>query len=344
MRPSFQPRLINGPFDDPGLFIPFQFQNRALIFDLGDISRLAAKDILKISHAFVSHTHMDHFIGFDRLLRLFLGREKLLSVYGPPGFLKNVEGKLAGYTWNLADKYNYPLSLRISEVHPQFILSQSYRCRDKFQPLEDPVELPFSGILYEEPAFRVSAVILDHKIPCLGLSIEERFHINIVKTGLTALGLSPGPWLTEFKQALYNKSDANAKFMVKLERQEPARKFILGELADQIARITPGQKISYITDVMYSRSNRQRIVGFIQGSNRLFIEAVFLDRDREIAEKKQHLTARQAGHLAGLARIKQLTVFHFSPRYIGMEQELREEARSANGDSFDKQVESDLAE
>ncbi len=111
MRPSFHPRLINGPFDDPGLFIPFQFQNRAVIFDLGDINCLPAKDILKISHAFVSHTHMDHFIGFDRLLRLTLGREKNLSLYGPPGFLKNVEGKLAGYTWNLADKYNYPLSL-----------------------------------------------------------------------------------------------------------------------------------------------------------------------------------------------------------------------------------------
>jgi ribonuclease Z len=183
--------------------------------------------------------------------------------------------------------------------------------------------------LYEEPAFRVSAVILDHKIPCLGLSIEERFHVNIVKNGLTALGLSPGPWLTEFKNALYNQTDPNTKFMVKLDQREPAKKFVISELADHIARITPGQKISYITDVMYSRSNRQRIVEFVKGSNHLFIEAVFLDQDREIAEKKQHLTARQAGHLAGMAQIKQLTVFHFSPRYIGMEQELREEAKLA---------------
>ena len=329
MRPSFHPRLINGPFDDPGLFIPFQFQNRALIFDLGDISRLAPKDILKISHAFVSHTHMDHFIGFDRLLRLSLGREKHLSLHGPPGFIKNVEGKLAGYTWNLADKYNYPLSLQISEVHPQYTLCRHYRCQDRFQPLEDPVELPFGGILYEEPAFRVSAVILDHKIPCLGFSIEERYHINIDKTGLTALNLTPGPWLTAFKQALYNRTDPTSKFEANFDRRKPARHFILGELADQIARITPGQKISYITDVMYNRSNRQRIVEFVKGSNHLFIEAVFLNQDREIAERKQHLTARQAGLLAGIAQVKQMTVFHFSPRYMGMEQALREEARAA---------------
>lgn len=329
MRPSFHPRLINGPFDDPGLFIPFQFQNCALIFDLGDINCLAPKDILKISHAFISHTHMDHFIGFDRLLRLSLGREKNLALYGPPGFLKNVEGKLAGYTWNLADKYNYPLSLQISEVHPQYTLCRQYRCRDRFQPIGDPVEQPFAGILYEAPAFRVSAVILDHKIPCLGFSIRERFHVNIIKDGLNALGLTPGPWLTEFKQALYNQADPASKFEVKFDRQKPPKHFILGELADKIARVTAGQKISYITDVVYNPSNRKRIVALVKESDHLFIEAVFLERDREIAERKQHLTARQAGHLAGTAQVKQMTVFHFSPRYTGMEQQLREEAMAA---------------
>jgi len=329
MRPSFHPRLINGPFDDPGLFIPFQFQHRALIFDLGDINCLAPKDILKISHAFISHTHMDHFSGFDRLLRLTLGRPKNLSLYGPPGFLKNVEGKLAGYTWNLADKYNYPLSLRICEVHPQYTLCRQYRCRDRFKPVQAPVNKPFSDILHAEPAFKVSAAIFDHRIPCLGFSIRERFHVNIIKDGLNALGLTPGPWLTEFKQALYAQADPVSKFEVKFAPQEQAKHFILGELAEKIARITPGQKISYITDVMYSQSNRERIVALVKGSDHLFIEAVFMEQDREIAAKKHHLTAWQAGHLAGKAQVKQMTVFHFSPRYTGMEEQLREEARLA---------------
>ena len=329
MRPSFQARLVNGPFDDPGLFIPFQFQNRALIFDLGDINCLTPKDILKISHVFVSHTHMDHFIGFDRLLRLSLGRDKNLSFYGPPGFLENLEGKLAGYTWNLADKYNYPLSLQASEVHSHYTLTRRYRCRDRFQPLRDSVERPFTGTLYEEPAFRVSAVVLDHNIPCLGFSIRERFHVNIIKDGLKTLGLEPGPWLTEFKQALYSQTDPAAKFEAKFDRQKPAKQFTLGALADNIARITPGQKISYITDVVYSQSNRKRIVALVKGSDHLFIEAVFLDQDQEIAARKHHLTTRQAGHLAGKSQVKQMTVFHFSSRYSGMEQALREEARAA---------------
>ncbi len=329
MRPSFHPRLINGPFDDPGLFIPFQFQHRALIFDLGDISGLAPKDVLKISHAFVSHTHMDHFIGFDRLLRLSLGREKNISLYGPPGFLKNVAGKLAGYAWNLADKYNYPLSLQVTEVHSQHTLCCKYSCAKKFQSTQNPDQQPFNGTLYQEPAFEVSAVILDHHIPCLGFSIKERFHVNIIKNGLEDLGLSPGPWLTEFKHALYNQVDPTAKFEVKSDRQKTARQFILGALSDKIARITPGQKITYITDVVDSEKNSEKIVKLAAGSDHLFIEAVFLDQDHELAKKKHHLTARRAGQLAAMARVKQFTVFHFSPRYTGMEQRLQEEARTA---------------
>ena len=52
---------------------------------------------------------MDHFIGFDApLLRVALGRGKTLRLYGPPGLIANVEGKLHGYTWNLVDGYPSP--------------------------------------------------------------------------------------------------------------------------------------------------------------------------------------------------------------------------------------------
>jgi ribonuclease Z len=329
MRPSLHPRLINGPFDDPGLFIPFLFQKRALVFDLGDINGLPAKDILKISHAFVTHTHMDHFIGFDHLLRIMLGRDKILSLFGPPGFLKNVAGKLSGYMWNLADKYNYPLVLQVTEVHPEFTLCRKYRCRDRFEPLQDAIKKPFDGVLYKEPAFKVSAVILHHKIPCLGLSVKERFHVNIIKEGLKRLGLEPGPWLSEFKQALYRRTDPATMFEVNAPGQQDKKQFTLGNLAGQIARITPGQKITYITDVVYSEFNSDKIVEFAKDSDQLFIEAAFMDKDREIAAEKYHLTSRQAGELAARAGAKQFNIFHFSPRYSDQASLLYQEALEA---------------
>ena len=321
MRPSFLPRLVNGPFDDPGLFIPFVFEKRALIFDLGDIYSLSSRDILKISHVFISHTHMDHFIGFDRLLRLFLGREQQIYLYGPQGFLKNVEGKLAGYSWNLVKHYSNVFALNVTEVYADHMISRNYTCQNQFMPVQEDIKQPFKGILLKEPALSIYGEVLDHSIPCLGYTLEERFHVNIIKERVAGLGLEIGPWLNEFKQALYNNADPDSEFEVTYGRQDSYKKrFILGDLAKRIALITPGQKISYIVDAVYSKSNETKIIELVKNADHLFIEAAFLEKHRDIAEKKCHLTAWQAGRIAGKAGVKQVTPFHFSPRYKGLEQ------------------------
>ena len=112
MKPLFQPRLVNDPFGDPGVYVDFLFERRALLFDLGDVSPLSARQLLRVTHAFVSHTHMDHFAGFDALLRILLGRDKVLHLFGPPGFIDRVEHKLAAYTWNLVANYESDLVVR----------------------------------------------------------------------------------------------------------------------------------------------------------------------------------------------------------------------------------------
>jgi ribonuclease Z len=83
----FDPTLINDPFEDPGLYVDLVFERRALLFDLGDLSRLAPRKLLRVSDIFVTHRHMDHFAGFDQLLRLLLGREKAVGVYGTTGLI-----------------------------------------------------------------------------------------------------------------------------------------------------------------------------------------------------------------------------------------------------------------
>lgn len=340
MRPSFHPRLVNGSFEDPVLFVPFLFENRAILFDLGDIYALGPRDILKISHVFVSHTHMDHFAGFDRLLRLLLGREKRLILFGPAGFIRNVEGKLAGYSWNLVENFRNHFSLQVTEVCPDGQTSMRYLCRQKFSPEGPPATTGFNGILLEEPALTISAVILDHQLPCLGFSIEEKFHVNIIKDRVAALGLDIGPWLKRFKQALYELRDPAARFAAGDRKTgRPERIFSLGELSAQIATITPGQKIAYIADARCHRDNLEKMVRLARGADHLFIEAAFADAHAAIAARKYHLTAAQAGAVAGLAEVKQLTVFHFSPRYSGRETLLHEEAAAAYEKYFGQSIE-----
>ena len=329
MRPSFLPRLVNGPFDDPSLFIPFLYEKRAVIFDLGDIYSLSAKDVLKISHIFITHTHMDHFIGFDRLLRLVLGRDQHLYMYGPENFIKNVEGKLAGYSWNLVKNYSNLLALHVTEVHDDHLKTKDYICQNGFTPASKAVKHPFDGRLHKEPSFSVFARILDHSIPCLGFTLKEQFHVNIIKDAVAGLGLEIGPWLAEFKQALFDNQNPDSEFEIKYGRKQQKKKFILGDLTKQIARITPGQKISYIADVVYSESNIDKIVELVKDSDHLFIEASFLEEDIDIAQKKCHLTARQAGLIAGKAKVKHLTPFHYSPRYQGQGHMLEKEALDA---------------
>lgn len=329
MRPSFHPRLINGPFDDPGLFVPFLFEKRALLFDLGDARSLDARDILKISHVFVSHTHIDHFIGFDRLLRLFLGREKTLHLFGPEGIHRNVAGKLSGYTWNLVGNYENRFVLRVSEISPRQIRTRTYACRDRFIPREPDTLTPFTGKILEEAALSVSAEILDHGIPCLGFALAETFHVNVMKDRLAGLGLPVGPWLADFKRALFEGMHPETEIAVPPGDGPETRRHRLGELAEGIARITPGQKIAYITDAAWTPSNRERMLRLAADADQLFIEAAFLAADAEMADRKRHLTARQAGELAGEARAKQFALFHFSPRYTDRGQELNEEAAAA---------------
>ena len=120
----------------------------------------------------------------------------------------------------------------------------------------------------------MSAAILDHGIPCLGFAIKEQFHVNILKNGLKKLGLEPGPWLADFKQALYSQSDPESKFELQPGSAQKARHFRLGELAAEIALMTPGLKITYITDVAYNQSNADKIVALAKNSDYLFIEAI----------------------------------------------------------------------
>ncbi len=327
MKPLLHAELINSPFEDPALYVEVLWEHRALLFDLGEIGSFRPAKLLKISHALVSHTHIDHFIGFDTLVRLMLNREKALKIFGPPGFLANVQGKLAGYTWNLTE--GYPFSVIAAEVHPERIISQTFRSQQRFIP-EEKKEQPFTGILEEDSHLKITATHLDHFIPSLAFALEERFHINVHKERLAERGLSIGPWLKGMKEAIWREESADLRLRVPLESGGCAeeKEFSLEDLKETVT-LTPGQKIAYVADCRFTEENVQRIVHLADGADQFFCEAGFLERDRERAEERGHLTARQAGEIARRAKVKKLQIFHFSPKYEKEADLLYQEAEEA---------------
>ena len=316
MKPSFHAAAVNGPFRDPCVYLRIIRENRAMLFDIGDIGALSPGNLLHVTEVFVSHTHIDHFIGLDMLLRTVLRRDAPLKIFGPANIISCVEGKLRGYTWNLIR--DYPLEIEVFEVKGVLLSHASFHASRSFQRV-DNVDKEFNGILIEDPLFTIKGVELSHKIPVMAYALEEAFHINIDKAALVERGLPVGPWLSTFKKAIRAGCPGNEVLEV------AGRQYSMAELMD-VARLTRGQKISYVTDVAPTNDNIERVVRFVRGSDVLFCEAYFLQRDRELAFERHHLTAALAGRIAREAQAGNLELMHFSPKYTHCVDEIYSEA------------------
>ena len=316
MKSSFHATAVNGPFEDPCVYIRIIRENRAMLFDAGDIGALGPGSLLKITDVFVSHTHIDHFIGFDTLLRAVLRRDVPLKIFGPTNIIDCVEGKLKGYTWNLIR--NYPLEIEVFEVKGPFMSHASFHAARSFQREDNP-EREFNGTVMKDPLFTIKGIELCHDIPVMAYALEEAFHINIDKSALNARGLPVGAWLSSFKKAIRAGYPDTTVFEVS------GTQYSMAELMP-IAHITRGQKVSYVTDIAPADENIERVVRFVSGSDQLFCEAYFLDRDRDRALERNHLTAALAGRIAREAQAGSLKLIHFSPKYTHCMDEVYSEA------------------
>jgi ribonuclease Z len=320
-----------------------------VLFDLGRNDGLPAAELLKVSHAFVSHTHMDHFIGFDRMLRLFLNRDRELYLYGPEGIGDCVAGKLSGYVWNLTE--GYPFAIDVTEVTASgwkrwlFRASTGFRReeREPVAPATQPSDATAATpLLVDQGHFRVRTAITNHRIPCLAFAIDEPTHLNVDPERLAHENLAPGRWLARLKDAI--RADAPDDATLVVQRPDRSEVELSVGVLRELVRVTSGQKIGYIVDTRFLPENLAVLLPVMHNADVLFCESPFLDADRDQAAMRYHLTAAEAGTIGRLSRARRLKVYHYSPRYPGRGDHLRAEAAAAFRGRIDPGVLADLGE
>ena len=332
MRQLLEPRLVDPGAGEPGLVVDLRDERRALLFDLPDLAHLPPRVLLRTSHAFVTHTHMDHFAGFDHLLAVGLGRMARLVLWGGPGFVDQVEHKLRAYTWNVVHRYELPLVIEASEVAPD----GRGRCarfsgRERFARSDGPDFTLADDVLHDELTLRVRGRFVDHEMPVLAFAIEEKARVRVATDRVVAMGLATGAWLRDLKRAVLTGAPPDTPIALHWRDRAGVHDDVrsVGELQSLVLDVVPGRRIGYVTDLRCTEDNVRQLEQLLDGVDLLYLESVFMHAEAEHARRKNHLTARQAGTIARRLRAKALVPFHFSPRYEGRTAEVTEEALAA---------------
>jgi len=332
MRTVLDPHLVDPSGREPGLWIDVRDQRRALLFDLGELGALSPRTLLRSTHAVVTHPHMDHFAGFDHWLATALGRVPGMTVWGGPGFVDKVGHKLGAYTWNVVHRYAVPLVIEARSLEADGTRRGArFDSRDAFERRDLPDEPARGDVLLDEPLLRVRARIVDHEMPVLACAIEETAQVRVAADRIAAMGLATGAWLQALKAAVLAGAPDDDLLDVRWRDAtgDHERRFSLAELRPLLLDTTPGRRIGYVTDLRFTEPNLAQLDALLADVDLLYIECVFADEDRELARRRNHLTARQAGSVARRLGARQLQPFHFSPRYEGAEDRLRSQAADA---------------
>jgi len=324
MSAYFRPRLVNGRFGDPALFVELAHEQDALLLDLGDLAQLSARDLLRVRSLGISHMHIDHLIGFDALLRVNVGRDARISLVGPEGLADRLGHKLQGYSWDLVERYKTDLCFDVGELHVGGRLRRwRFRMARRFVPEFLGEEASSEGLLLETSRWALRAAIVEHHGPCLAFALEEPMRINVWRNRLEERSLEPGPWLNRLKEAIRQRCPDDAPIAMTGGGASQ-----LGALRDLVS-IGPGMKLGYATDLRDTPGNRAALRHLMRDCDVAYIEASFAAEEVERADDRAHLTTRAAGEIARECGARRVEPFHFSRRHQGEEERLMAQVEQA---------------
>lgn len=293
-----------GPFHDPALLVSVKNQKSSILFDCGTLFGLKTRDLMKVEWLFLSHLHIDHFIGFDHLLRVRLFSDLPLNVVGPPGTSQALFHRLQSYTWNLTS--GSPFIVRALELDQHEISNfQIFPCHDRFLPSSQSVEpiLDSSGALSLFDGVRLRWHPVEHGVPCNSYRLERFFSPKFSLETCKSLALEPGPWVKKLTEG--------GDFELEVDGTIRNSQW----LSEQLLTPVPSESLGFLTDTVLNPRLHERLAVFFRGVTTLACECAYLRRDIELANQNQHMTTEQVASLAKESESEELLLFHLSRRY-----------------------------
>ena len=311
----FLPEVKSKIGEDISILIKLDNHSENYLCDCGDASELTVKDCQNTAVIFISHTHIDHFINFDTILRHQLGIGKKVIICGPKGITQQVQSKIKGYNWNLIEANS--ISYEVREIIEEATIQRAI-IKPPNWAIETLADLP-DHILYQNEKFQVTFTILDHKTPSIAYAFKEK---DTVKIDLTNAIFKGGSWVRNLKMA-YKSADHNQPIQI----QEAS--FLAKDLYHLLS-IKKGDTFGVIMDHAANTYNHQKIYQHFQSFNKVFIESYHLTEDIAQATLNFHSYATASGQIMRQCQVKEAIPIHFSRRYDVQEVEvLRTEFNTA---------------
>lgn len=268
--------------------------------ECGNASDLTVKDVQNSNAIFISHTHIDHFVNFDAVIRHQIGIQRRIIICGPKGIAQQVQSKLKSYTWNLIEKgaiiYEIREMLSENEINVVEVEPPLWELTEKGR-LQ-------TNVIFEEKSFFVTAILLNHKIPTLAYKFKEN---DTIKIDIQASGFKGGKWVQDLKAA-FEKKDSTR--IVSIEGKD----YHASELF-HLLHVQEGDSVGIIMDHAANEENHSKIKEHFFKTRNVFIESFYKNEDREHAELNYHSYSSMSGKIMRQTQVKEAVPVHFSRKY-----------------------------
>lgn len=300
----FQPTVKSLHNEDISILIQLDNHSKNYICECGEASDLTVKNCQNTYAIFISHTHIDHFVNFDTILRHQIGIGRRVIICGPQGIIEQVQAKIRAYNWNLIEAGAIEYEVRaIEEGQP----IKRALLRPPLWGIETLESLP-SGMIFQNERFKVTYTILDHKTPSIAYLFKEKDSVSIDLSGSDFKG---GEWIRTLKNAFENST--------------PEESIIVGEqqyLAQDLfhlLKIKEGDSLGIIMDHGANEENHKKIKELFFACNKVLIESFYKIEDQVFAINNFHSYSKQSGEVMRACKVKEAIPVHFSRKYEKLE-------------------------